>query len=338
MCVLVIGMAGSGKTTFIHQIEKQASKIEGDKFPFLVNLDPAVGNVPYTPVIDIRNKIKVKDVMKNYNLGPNGAILTSLNLFSAQFDQVIDKMEAKKSDTEIFVVDTPGQIEVFSWSASGTIISQMLSTSFPSALVYVVDLARCQNPNTFMSNMLFCCSILYKMRLPMVVVFNKSDVASPEPIKRWLEDYSNLSDDLKTKDTYLSSLTRSLALSLDEFYSGINAVYLSSVTGEGFPDFFKALEKAREEYYNVFLPDLEQRMQGNGVEKKRIQEEMEKFKAQVEKDKQVMDLKKNKDLIENNSGYQSIFQKEKQAKGDDKETKIQEVKEKLEKMKIEDDQ
>jgi hypothetical protein len=27
----------------------------------------------------------------------------------------------------------------------------------------------------------------------MVVVFNKSDVASPEPIKRWLEDYSNLS-------------------------------------------------------------------------------------------------------------------------------------------------
>lgn len=37
-------------------------------------------------------------------------------------------------------------------------------------------------------------------------------------------------------------------------------------------------------------------------------------------------------------GYQSIFQKEKLVKGGDKETKIQEVKEKLEKMKIEDDQ
>ena len=59
-----------------------------------------MGNVPYTPVVDIRNKIKVKDVMKNYNLGPNGAILTSLNLYSAQFDQVIDKMESKKSSTE----------------------------------------------------------------------------------------------------------------------------------------------------------------------------------------------------------------------------------------------
>lgn len=56
--------------------------------------------MPYTPIVDIRNKIKVKDVMKNYNLGPNGAILTSLNLYSAQFDQVIDKMESKKSSTE----------------------------------------------------------------------------------------------------------------------------------------------------------------------------------------------------------------------------------------------
>lgn len=43
-------------------------------------------------------------------------------------------------------------------------------------------------------------------------------------------------------------------------------------------------------------------MQSNSAEKKRIQEEMEKFKAQVEKDKQVNELKKNRDLIENTSG------------------------------------
>jgi len=304
-------MAGSGKTTFIHQIEKQATKAENDKFPFIVNLDPAVNNLPYTALIDIRSKIKVKDVMKNYNLGPNGAILTSLNLFAGQFDQVLDKMEAKKASTEIFVVDTPGQIEVFSWSASGTIISQMLSSSFPSALIYVVDLARCQNPNTFMSNMLFCCSILYKMRLPMVVVFNKSDVASPEPIKNWLKDYMSFADDLKKKETYLSSLSRSMSLVLDEFYSDLNAVYLSSMTGEGFDDFFKALERAREEYYNVFLPDLEKRVQSNEAEKKRIEEEIGKFKTQMEKDRKVQDLSKQFPINVNilNTDTKSIFQK-----------------------------
>ena len=29
-----------------------------------------------------------KNVMKQYNLGPNGGILTSLNLFATRFDQV----------------------------------------------------------------------------------------------------------------------------------------------------------------------------------------------------------------------------------------------------------
>ena len=81
-------------------MEKQASQIQGDKFPFIVNLDPAVTHVPYTPFVDIRNTIKIKDVMKNFSLGPNGGILTSLNLFSAQFDSVINKMEAKKQSTE----------------------------------------------------------------------------------------------------------------------------------------------------------------------------------------------------------------------------------------------
>lgn len=58
----------------------------------------------------------------------------------------------------VFLIDTPGQIEVFTWSASGQIISSTIANSGPTAIVYVVDTKRCQNPNTFMSNMMFCCS------------------------------------------------------------------------------------------------------------------------------------------------------------------------------------
>jgi len=332
-CCIVIGMAGSGKSTFISQLEKQAGRRSEEKLPYITNLDPAVTNVSYTPFIDIRNTIKIKDVMKNYNLGPNGAILTSLNLFSAQFDQVLHKMESKRNSTEMYIVDTPGQIEVFSWSASGTIISQMLSASFPSALVYVIDLARCKNPNTFMSNMLFCCSILYKLKLPMIVVFNKTDVADPEQVKVWLKDYAVFAEDLKKNETYLASLSRSLSLSLDDFYNDLNAVYLSSMTGDGFDSFFGAIEKAREEYYNVFLPDLEKRKQSNVAEKKRVEEEMAKFHNQVAQDKKGADLDKMYPNMANpNAGSQSLYQKKAQTK-----SKMEEVKEKFDEMKIEDE-
>lgn len=61
-----------------------------------------------------------KEVMKQYKLGPNGAIVTSLNLFSTKFPEVITFIE--KSQNEHCVLDTPGQIEVFTWSVSGKYI------------------------------------------------------------------------------------------------------------------------------------------------------------------------------------------------------------------------
>lgn len=52
------------------------------------------------------------------------------------------------------LVDTPGQIEVFTWSASGQIITQAFALDWPTVLLFVIDTPRCASPQTFMSNML----------------------------------------------------------------------------------------------------------------------------------------------------------------------------------------
>lgn len=124
--------------------------------------------------LDIRDAISYKEVMEKYNLGPNGGIVTSLNLFSTKFNQVIDLV--RKSNAEIAVFDTPGQIEVFTWSVSGNIICESLASYFPTVVIYVMDTVRCVSPITFMSNMLYACSILYKTRLPFIVALNKVGV------------------------------------------------------------------------------------------------------------------------------------------------------------------
>lgn len=61
-----------------------ASKLRG----YVINLDPAVMTLPFGANIDIRDTVKYKEVMKQFNLGPNGGILTSLNLFATKFDEV----------------------------------------------------------------------------------------------------------------------------------------------------------------------------------------------------------------------------------------------------------
>jgi GTPase SAR1 family protein len=86
-------MAGSGKTTLMQRINAEAHLAKRPSY--VINLDPAVVHVPYGANIDIRETVNYKEVMKQYGLGPNGGIMTSLNLFATKFDQVLKILEAR---------------------------------------------------------------------------------------------------------------------------------------------------------------------------------------------------------------------------------------------------
>ncbi|CAM9337021.1 unnamed protein product [Ectocarpus fasciculatus] len=258
---IVMGMAGSGKTTLLQRLNLYTAE-KGIK-SYFINLDPAVKQVPFGASIDIRDTVNYKEVMSQYGLGPNGAITTSLNLFATRFDQVLDLLEKRSDDLEYVFIDTPGQIEVFTWSASGQIITETLASAFPTTLVYVVDTPRTSNPTTFMSNMLYACSVLYKSRLPLVLALNKSDILSPKFALEWMSDFEKLQEALDTSgdESYMNSLNRSLALVLDEFYNALTAVGVSAASGDGMPALFKALDNAALEFERDYLPDLQRRIQ-----------------------------------------------------------------------------
>ena len=248
--LIVLGMAGSGKTTFVEKLEEEIANI--DKESYIINLDPAVMNTLYEPNLDIRDTIKYKEVMSSNNLGPNGAILTSLNLFSTNIDKVVTLLE-NKTDIDFVVMDTPGQLEVFSWSASGKLITDSFSLIFPSILIYIIDIPRCNNPNTFSSNMLYALSIMYKMKLPLLIAFNKLDIAKENKVIEWMQDFESLQDALKKKDDYISTFSSSLSLLLAEFYKTIKYVSVSSKTGEGFDELLKKCEEIRKKYEEEVL-------------------------------------------------------------------------------------
>lgn len=288
--IICIGMAGSGKTTFMQRLNshirssKELKERTGkDKnIPYVINLDPAVLKVPYGCNIDIRDSIKYKKVMENYQLGPNGAIVTSLNLFSTKVDQIIKLVEKKKDTNPYCIIDTPGQIECFVWSASGSIITESFASTFPTVIAYIIDTPRNTSPTTFMSNMLYACSILYKTKLPMVIVFNKTDVTKEDFAKEWMTDFESfqnaIREDQENQDNmgsgYMSSLINSMSLMLEEFYSTLDMVGVSSYTGAGFDDFLKAVDKKIDEY-NEFYKSERERI----IKEKELKEQERKEKS-----------------------------------------------------------
>lgn len=229
--------------------------------PYLINLDPAVLDLPFEPNIDIRDTVDYKAVMKEYQLGPNGGIMTALNLFTTKFDQVLELLENKSKDPQEcpshIIVDTPGQIEIFTWSASGAIITESIAGLFPTVVVYIIDTERCKSPATFMSNMLYACSIMYKTKLPFVVVFNKTDVEPCDFAMEWMNDFTVFQEALQNDESYMASLVHSMSLVLEEFYSELNVVGLSSLTGEGMQELFDALQSATDEYEKEYRADYE---------------------------------------------------------------------------------
>ncbi|KAF9534459.1 hypothetical protein CPB83DRAFT_889445 [Crepidotus variabilis] len=267
IAIITIGMAGAGKSTFVSRLNSYLHSQDPPTPPYILNLDPAVTHLPYEPNIDIRDTVSYKEVMKQYNLGPNGGILTALNLFTTKFDQVLDLVEKRADTVDYIVLDTPGQIEIFTWSASGSIITTSLASSLPSVIAYIVDTPRTTSPATFMSNMLYACSILYKTKLPFIVVFNKTDVQDAGFAMEWMRDWEEFQGALNSgngngmtdgegEPTYMSSLMNSMSLVLDEFYKNLTATAVSSRTGDGFSDFLAAVEASREEYEKDYLPEI----------------------------------------------------------------------------------
>eukprot|EP00127_Corallochytrium_limacisporum_P002423 Clim_evm64s119 gene=Clim_evmTU64s119 len=254
--LIVQGMAGAGKTTLMQRLASFVSQKK--KRPYCMNLDPAVLEVPFPASIDIRDSVKYKEVMKQYGLGPNGAIVTSLNLFATRFDQVVSILEQRIGEVDYMLCDTPGQIEVMTWSASGQILMESVASMMPTVQLFIVDTPRCTSPITFMSNMLYACSIMYKNRLPMVIVFNKIDVADSRPAREWMDDFLAFEEALAAEHSYSGDLARSMALSLDEFYHLIPSVGVSAMTGQGFDELLDRIEEARKNYFEDYVPFLDE--------------------------------------------------------------------------------
>ncbi|OWZ47932.1 XPA-binding protein 1 [Cryptococcus neoformans c45] len=260
--ILCIGMAGSGKTTLMQRLNSHLHSKNTP--PYILNLDPAVTHMPYSANIDIRDTVDYKEVMKQYKLGPNGGILTALNLFTTKFDQVLGYVEKRAETVDYILVDTPGQIEIFTWSASGAIITDAIASSLPTVVAYIIDTPRTASPVTFMSNMLYACSILYKTKLPFIIVFNKTDVQPHDFALDWMTDFEKYQEALNDKSrdehgegSYVNSLMSSMNLVLEEFYNNLRAVGVSAMTGEGMKAFFSAVEEARKEYETDYKPELD---------------------------------------------------------------------------------
>lgn len=240
--VFIIGTAGSGKSLLTASFSEWLRMAKQNVT--VVNLDPGALKLPYSPDVDVRNYVNVGDLMEKYGLGPNGALIMAADLIADEIDEISKEIEDLTSD--IVLVDTCGQMELFAFRASGPYIATEL-TKEPKAIVYLFDTAFSLNPLNYVSNLFLSAAVYNRFLVPQVYLLSKSDLLSEEDVNKvvdWSASPQALEDAIEQKLTGTKRLlSRNMMRAIYQLGLRFLLIPVSAKTNDGMINFNTALER-----------------------------------------------------------------------------------------------
>jgi len=228
--IFVTGTAGSGKSMLTSKILEYYQT--NGVFASVLNLDPGVESLPYRPDVDVRDYVDIIQIMKQYDLGPNGSMIMANDLIATKIDDIQNEIHGVNPD--YLIVDTPGQIELFAYRASGPFFIQNIDAS-EKTNIFLYDGTMIVSPSNFISISLLATSIKLRLGLPTISVMTKTDLIPDkiDQILKWSSDPISLEEELKTLEgeTYSFATDILRTLNIGEFTGDL--IPISNLTGEG---------------------------------------------------------------------------------------------------------
>jgi len=240
--VFIIGTAGSGKSVLTAAFSNWLKMQEQDVA--IVNLDPGCLNLPYTADVDVRDYVNVSSIMDEYGLGPNGALIMAADLIAEEIDKIGAEIEALNPD--IVLVDTPGQMELFAFRASGPFIVSEISKE-PKAIIYLFDAVFCLNPLNYVSNLFLSAAVYNRFLVPQIHVLSKCDLISQDEVNSvvdWSASPKTLEHAIEEKlEGTRRLLSRNMMKAIYSLGTRFLLIPVSAKTNEGLVNLNMALER-----------------------------------------------------------------------------------------------
>ncbi|HYY47869.1 MAG TPA: ATP/GTP-binding protein [Thermoplasmata archaeon] len=170
-----LGTAGSGKSTMVYAFQQW---LNGQGLDCVTaNLDPGAEALRYAPDLDVRDYVRLDEIMEEQDLGPNGAQVAAADMVAMNAQELAEVLETFQ--TNYVLIDTPGQVELFTFRASGNVLIDAFGRE-DTALVYLNDPALVKVASGFVSSVLLSATVQFRHGVPFLNVLSKADLL-PEP-------------------------------------------------------------------------------------------------------------------------------------------------------------
>eukprot|EP01132_Coremiostelium_polycephalum_P001404 gene1404-1773_t len=240
---LVMGPAGSGKSTYCDTMRKYCEEIK--RVVHVVNLDPAAEVFNYPVSI-----VTVDEVMDELAYGPNGGLVYAMEYLVENMDWLTDELGDYEDD--YIIIDCPGQIELYSHiPVMRVLVDTLQQLGYRVCAVFLVDSQFILDSCKFISGALMCLSAMVRLEIPHINVLTKVDVLKNSTQYRELEKFldlevQNLVDELnlETNNRY-HKLNRAIGSLLEDY----------SLVG------FLPLDISDQESLNVLLQHIDNSIQ-----------------------------------------------------------------------------
>ncbi|EDO31324.1 predicted protein [Nematostella vectensis] len=179
---LVMGPAGSGKSTYCSTIVKHCETI--GRSVQVVNLDPAAEHFTYPVAIDIRELVELEDVMEadDLKLGPNGGLVFCLEFFVQNFEWLQEQLG--ENDDDYILFDCPGQIELYTHlPVFRQVVETLQQWDFRVCGVFLIDSQFMIECSKFFSGILSALAAMVQLEVPHINVMTKMDLLTKKQLK-----------------------------------------------------------------------------------------------------------------------------------------------------------
>ncbi len=228
MNLIILGPAGSGKTVLTASFGSWLKKNRVSSAS--INLDPGADALPYKAAWDIRKRFTVREIMKKEKLGPNGAMMKSMDLLLKQRKLIAN--EINSIDSEIRLIDCPGQLEIFVFHDAIRILESLKK---PTIALFLIPAELAKGRDLIVSEFL-SLSVRLRIGIPFVNVISKADRLRKTESKSLLQDMAHL------------GMEKDLAIELDRISRKLakqkSTIKVSALRNKGFDELYSATKEA----------------------------------------------------------------------------------------------